>query len=236
MKRPKTLVCLQVALLGLAVSVTAGEGQPATALNPAPTTAQPDPAQAEAAELQEKTGSYVSPWLMEVLKLSRAGMEDTVVQNYVDTAGTFNLTPELIIYARDTGVTSPVLSSMLQHDADLGKGLLPTPNPPPSSSILLRKVIPSRQNVPRVVAPPPQGGSAPSPEEELGPAPPLLDLDFPAPIQPRLQVRLAQNGEKVTSFPVREPYPVRLTAPIYVYQGGFRRPNIQILELFPEGQ
>jgi hypothetical protein len=234
MKRPKTFVSLQAALLGMAVAATAGEVQPAPVLNAVPAAQPVDPSQAEAAELQEKTGSYVSPWLMEVLKLSRAGVEEPVVQNYVDTAGTFNLTPELIIYARDSGVTAPVLSSMLQHDADLGKGLLPMPNPPPSSAILLRKVIPSRQNVPRVVTPKPEAVEG-SDEEGLVPPVPPLDLDFPEPIPTRLQVRLASLNEK-TVFAVRDPNPVRLTAPIYVYQGGFRRPNIQILELFPEGQ
>src|SRR5437879_6408454 len=46
-------------------------------------------------------GAYVSPWLMDILKLAQAGIDPSVIGNFLDSAGTFNLTAEQIIYVRD---------------------------------------------------------------------------------------------------------------------------------------
>lgn len=75
---------------------------------------------------QAKPGAYVSPWLAEVIKMTRAGIDDDVTLAYVGSAaGTFNLQSGQIIYLRDLGASNDLINAMLQHDQDLNMGIIP---------------------------------------------------------------------------------------------------------------
>jgi hypothetical protein len=177
------------------------------------------PDAAELREIRTTTGAYASPWLLEVLKLTRSGVEAPVIEAFIRTAGTFNLTPKLLIFARDAGVSADVLTAMLNHDADLAKGLLPPPNAPPLTAI------------PRLppLGPNPPNANVTAPEDNEGPA--LSDAVAPDWTCPDIYIEPPVLDDDAA--PVRQPYPVRLTDTIRVFRGTWRPPNVQIIWMFP---
>src|SRR6266436_7518186 len=69
----------------------------ATARQPARTTS----AQQDTVPQPTFPGAYVSPWVLDTVKLAQAGIDQGVILNFIDSAGTFNLTAEQIIFLRD---------------------------------------------------------------------------------------------------------------------------------------
>src|ERR1019366_5185551 len=68
----------------------------------------------------------MSPWFYEVERLARAGVDDTVIFAYINnTAGTFNLTADQIIYLKNLGLSPQVINTMIDHDQDLISGVRP---------------------------------------------------------------------------------------------------------------
>lgn len=241
MKRPFNLVCLLALVCFFSACATRAEStSPAVtsvpSASPAPATdmaapatgqsitriAVPAPDSAELAQIRRETGSYVSPWLLEVLKLSRAGVEDAVIEAFIRTAGTFNLTPNLLIYARDAGISPDVLTFMLNHDADLGKGLLPPPNAPPLTT------IPRLPPLPPAALP---AADQPTQLEDALAAAPEIAANQPNHFAPDIYIEPPVLDERGT--PVREPYPVPLTDPIRIFRGVWRQPNVQIIWMLP---
>src|SRR5512141_197870 len=53
---------------------------------------------------QLPVGVLLSGWVAEFVKLAQAGLEPNVLLSFIDTAGTFNLTADQIIYLHDIGV------------------------------------------------------------------------------------------------------------------------------------
>ena len=205
----------------------AGEASETPALSPGPPSNRLSlhaPDSSELRELRRLTGSYVSPWFLEVLKLTRSGLEDAVVEAFIQTAGTFNLTPKLLIYARNAGISPEVIVAMMNHDAAMAQGLLPPPNAPPltaiprlpplTSSAELRATAPARPQDSESEFVDPLFSShedSHSSLEDLYIEPPLLE----------------------ESSPVREPYPVRLPDTIRIFHGTWRQPNMQVIWMFP---
>jgi hypothetical protein len=158
---------------------------------------------------------YASPWLLEVERLSQAGVDTGVVLTYVfNCAGTFNLTADQIIHLKDAGISAPVINAMIQHDQQIALGIRPvitTAAPPPSPEV--QAAIAARLPAAQITAAPPAAAPAdPTPvrtsiiandESQLGPDWVLVELDD-VPDQP------ASLG------PVRAPYPVKLNDPIIV--------------------
>ena len=175
----------------------------------------------------------LSPWSSQVLKLALAGVDESVVFSYIDSAGTFNLTTDQIIRFTQSGVPRDVLAAMIQHDADIVAGvrevlpstvpssdddlpLIPPPSPNTVAGASLRTPA-SAQSLQSATAfdgyPP---GMEVSPDFVLEP---LDELYLPAEMQER--------------SPVRKPYAVPLTAPILVWRTGGRMPNTVFLDPFP---
>src|SRR5205085_1685912 len=100
-----------------------------------------------AKEASRATGGYVSSWLAEMVKLARAGVDDSVMLTFVDSAGTFNLGADQIIELRDLGVCTEVITAMIDHDYELLSGLRPMPASavaasPPQITFAMRNEVP----------------------------------------------------------------------------------------------
>src|SRR4051794_33648540 len=61
--------------------------------------------------------STLSSSVAEVIKLSESGTGEEVVLAYIqNSSATFNLTADDILYLRDIGISSTVISAMINHD------------------------------------------------------------------------------------------------------------------------
>jgi hypothetical protein len=81
----------------------------------------PDPAAAEARPLP--AGLYGSPSFMEVVRMANAGVESGLMMSFVtNSAGTFNLGADQIIYLKDIGVSHEVIAKMIEHDLAISTG------------------------------------------------------------------------------------------------------------------
>ena len=189
--------------------------------------------------------SFVSPWLVEVVKMLRARIDDSVLVTFIDSGGTFNLDAEKIIYLRDLGLSGELISVMLQHDAEIASGVRPVPPAPAASpatvhlgsspsqvraptpaltpaNAVTEKVVSTHYVLPKTSENGGQSGSvltiASAPEEEE---------QFDVPI-----VHLRSTPPSTFS-PVRQPYAVQLVDPIVVYRASGRAPNLMRLEVLP---
>ncbi len=156
----------------------------------------------------QKAQPKLSPWASQVQKLALAGVDEDVIFSYIDSAGTFNLTPDQIISLTKGGVPRTVIAAMLQHDADIFAGV----------KQVTASTVPNSDGESPLI-PPPSKAPAPmtvaaAPKEPLASAwdnyPPdfwLTPLDETY-TPPEMQER----------SPVRKPYPVPLTAPILVWR------------------
>ena len=287
-------------------AVTAGSAARATPDSAPRTTANPShsasavgaaPDNPIPQNMQAASNIRLSPWASEVVKLAQAGIEENVLQAFIDNSGTFNLGANQIIYLQDLGVPSQTITAMLQHDAELvsgtrpltssttplarsafwmtvatgrdaaanvSKSSLPTPSPSASDSKVLAG-IPSGES-PQVSHDAPDSGSlgGKSPGTQAEPfGIPLLggSDDLPpgtgtsnttfqtgsetSPPEDTIADDLASNTpsapsqprpaseEKKKLYPVREPYPVELTAPIVLIPAAGRMVNTVVIELFP---
>src|SRR4029077_9326296 len=60
----------------------------------------------------------VMPWVSDVVKMNDAGIAPDVIANYVrNTDARSTLTADDIIYLRDHGISSGLITSMIQHGA-----------------------------------------------------------------------------------------------------------------------
>lgn len=180
----------------------------------------------------------LSPWAGEMAKLAHAGIEENVMLSFIDNAaGTFNLTSDDIIYLRDIGISSDVITAMMQHDAELAAGLRPVP---PSSvgttardiHLFLASANTQPTTVPTAKTTPP---TAPPPAPAPAQAPVLQQFASADVFVPDLWQSEPNEApaQPARLYPVREPYPVKLTDPILVIRGEGRVPNLFILQTFP---
>src|SRR5690242_1613922 len=62
----------------------------------------------------------VSPSAADVLKMAEAGTSDDVMLAYIkNSTSLYDLSADQILYLRDIGVSSPVISAMLGRDSEL---------------------------------------------------------------------------------------------------------------------
>jgi hypothetical protein len=175
---------------------------------------------AVAAALQADT--HVSGWYNELVKLARGGIETGVLLAYVDnTPGTFNLGPEEIINLRDLGVSNDVITSALQHDQEIKSG----------ARFLPASTVP-QMSLPRAIT---DLAAVPVSTGSPTPAPAALVESETTPTEPTLAMEAAElipvaSREGASTYPVREPYPVRLTAPILMVNSAARLPNVFVIE------
>jgi hypothetical protein len=110
-------------------SATTSTAASETAFSPQPST--------ENSSAQNTLPSNILPTspLAEVIKLSKAGVNENVIMTYVtNSGGTFNLDSDKIIYLADTGVANGVVSAMMQHDQQLQQQMAAAPATQPDST------------------------------------------------------------------------------------------------------
>ena len=108
---------------------TSGAPDPAPPPDPAPVPVAPDTSTV-ANELPPDI--YPASPLAQVIRLTQAGVDQSVVQTFIANAsGTFNLDSDKIIYLRDVGVPNEVVTAMIQHDQQLRQQAAAA-NPPPA--------------------------------------------------------------------------------------------------------
>jgi len=199
----------------------------------------------------------LSPWATEIVKLAEARIGDDVMLSFIDNSGTFNLGADQIVYLSDLGVPSQIISAMLQHDQELVSGVRPlTIASEPAYEPILPEPIAGGSNTSLKASPPPAlmsvsavpvtAGAAATPDVKSPPEinrsiPDVQLAALPAPktdelASARLPALSAQRQavvRKKSLYPVREPQPVELTAPIIFIEGEDRPPNTIIIVGFP---
>src|ERR1051325_6233760 len=137
--------------LGLVVGFISVSSAPTQEVpEPAPRLTPPEPPPKNAVENNaihpklspSPPGAYVSAWLLDVIKLSQARIDETVMLTFVDSAGTFNLDADQIIFLRDLGVSTDLITAMIQHDFEILSGQRQIP-PAPSGSQPMIHLAPS---------------------------------------------------------------------------------------------
>jgi hypothetical protein len=192
------------------------------------------------------------------VKLAQAGIQDTVMLSFIDNSGTFNLGAEQIIYLSGLGVTSEVISAMLQHDAEVISGVRPlTISSEPAGAPSIQMTFAASGAAPAIAGRPPattpatvdlvNGQLAGVPDQvsmpeashgvtNSGPSGlAFARTDEHGPVRPAaLSEQRPAPAAKKSLYPVREPYPVPLLDPIIFVQAEERIPNILVIELFPQ--
>ena len=159
-----------------------------------------------------------SPWFYEVERLAQAGVDEGVVQTYINsTAGTFNLTADQVIYLKNLGLSPQVINTMIDHDQELISGVrpltaaAPPPFPPAVQAVLASRLHPTGKAATPSAAPtatPPEPWStiiAPDDDPETAGAWVMVEPDD-VPDQP------------ASAGPVRVPYAVKLSDPIVIFR------------------
>lgn len=165
----------------------------------------------------------VSPWYTEIVKMAQAGIGPQPILTFIDSAGTFNMSAEQVIYLHDLGLPGGLITAMLQHDSDLTSGVIPLPAtavpqlPPPLKTTLVT-------NAPIAIA----TATTPAPATIAIPAPEAAEEeDWDIDNTPVTSEPPAPPGFS----PVRKPYPVPLTDPIVIVRAPDRIPNVISIQM-----
>jgi len=164
-----------------------------------------------------------SHWTTEMIRLAQSGIDESVMLAFVGNSGAFSLAADHIVYLSDLGVSGQVISAMLRHDQELAlKQRLPVAGSEIATITAIDRVATNS-----AVARPTQAGHATavgmdslSDVKSSSPNPQLVALlpvaPQPAePIAPSVSIEpRPAPPKKKKLYPVREPYPVELTAPI----------------------
>ncbi|MEY2427303.1 MAG: hypothetical protein QOJ40_188 [Verrucomicrobiota bacterium] len=210
-----------------------------------PAASSPAPQSTIGPSLQSKapaTSAFVSSWLAEVMKLARAGVDDSVMLTFIDSAGTFNLGADQIIELRDLGVGTDMVMAMIDHDYELLSGCRPMPaGAVASSPPQLQFSVSSATTGTPFPSPRPFEG-----ERENPTASTIVASVSRSPGDGSIALQLAANDEEWQPViyqreappvqrgfsPVRVPYAVKLTDPIVMFRGPEPVPNIVVINHF----
>jgi hypothetical protein len=178
----------------------------------------------------------------DLLKLARSGVDESRLLLRVNTsADIFGLRADQIIYLQKLGISSRLIIAMLQHDADLLSGRRPADpfSPIESKGLVMSAAVadkdpfgsPSKQtnNVPGQSSAPasPLISSSSSPIEFESPTFDLAEPDSPSDSDD------AVPEQEPELYPVRKPYPVKLSDPIIVFRMPVLTPNLVVIQPLP---
>ena len=192
-------------------------------------------------------GAYVSPWLMDVIRLEQSRIDDSIILTFIDSAGTFNLDPDQIIYLRDLGVSAEVITTLIQHDLEITSGLRQMPTSPSASPSAIHwnfarsespeksqpAVSPTQSPAHTAVPVTTSDSSSPLFSEDSRPEEVTISPDDLANVPRRLGCQTQSVSPRQMISPVRQPYPVQLIDPIIMVRGSGRTPNLVVIELRP---
>ena len=181
---------------------------------------------------QRPPGAYVSSWLLDIVKLAQAGINRDVMLTFIDSAGTFNLDADQIVYLHELKVPSEVITAMMQHDAEIVSGLRApsgaVSGSQPEFNLRFAQADTSSAGVAAAGSPP----ASTVPVEARPVARPAQAQRSPQVWREFEPQRQAPETPAVVS-PVRLPYAVQLLDPIIMIPGEGRSPNLVVIELFP---
>jgi hypothetical protein len=193
---------------------------------------------AAAGEQAAPTNGFTSAWFLEVVRLISARISPDVVLAFIaNTPGTFNLSPEHIIYLANLGTTPEVINAMLEHDYQIQSGLLPVvssvvPIPPEPINPPMATTAAANVNAPAPAAPSVAAtiisklatilNQQATPQTVLPSASPAGSIvvpdDAPEPDWAALLQSTGEAPEQPDSlYRVRLPHAVKLTDPIFVW-------------------
>jgi len=185
-------------------------------------------------------GAYVSPWLLDVIRLAEARIDDSVILTFIDSAGTFNLDTDQIIHLHNLGLPAEIITTMIQHDFEIVSGLRPVPAAPSAS-----------QPVTHLAFAPGEPPPAPTPATSQAPGSSSIvvaeNRQQMAAVGTAIARRQAPGSTTQPTFggtqvvyqetglvsPVRKPYAVQLLDPIIMIRAGGRTPNLVVIEMPP---
>jgi len=97
---------------------------------------------------------YPSSPLAQVIRLTQAGVDESIIMTYVTNSGsTFNLDSDKIIYLKDIGLPNEVVTAMMQRDLQLQQQMAASAYQPPAQPAPAPPPAPTEQPE---TAPPPQ--------------------------------------------------------------------------------
>ena len=180
--------------------------------------------------------------------------------SFIENSGTFNLGADQIIELSAQGVSTPVITAMLQHDADLASGvkLLTISSHPKMDPEVEKELIRLREADEKAAA---ATSTAPASAAQVDTEPAISRFSESAP-EPK-PAELAGNPARTDSpagetpesstpstapqqpslpqqlpstYRVPERYPVELAPPFLVINAATRTPNLVVIELFPNSR
>jgi hypothetical protein len=183
----------------------------AAAITPAPAA----PALTNNAEDKSPSSTlYASPWVDEVERLTKAGVDEGVILSYlINSAGTFNLTADQIVRLKNIGVSSQVVNAMIQHDPELISGARPlTAASPPSLPATFQAALAAQPQPAVATTTPSTASAAPAP----APVQIVANEDYD-PDRDWIYVEPDDVPDQPANLgPVRAPYAVKLNDPIII--------------------
>ena len=166
---------------------------------------------------------------VEIVHLTQAGIDESVVFAFIENLGVFDLGADHIVYLNDLGVSGRVIQAMLMHDRDMFARLSH------STSTTNTSITAQKESAMAPTERSPQASVSPSlvavasTESIAGTSPQIpnvtteVQIDATAePVAPKQNSLAFKDANKSPTaqakrkvvYPVREPYPVELTAPI----------------------
>jgi hypothetical protein len=239
-------------LLGVALLVSAVAGGPARAQTQGPPVSAPanPPAASfpakqtaasgvEPASVSDKIGSEtrapvapeVSSALADFLRMTRTGVDESGLLTCVKTAsGAFDLGADQIIYLQKLGVSGRVIIAMLQHDANLLSG-----GASAHTQGLIKPSALANQDNKQTNSAPGLSPAQVSPFTVSSSRASELEAQASALPRPYTLSDLAQAGQddQPELYPVRKPYPVKLSDPIIVLRAPTLTPNLVVVQPLP---
>jgi len=105
--------------------------------------------------------------LAQVIKLSQAGVDDSIIQAFItNSAATFNLNSDEIIYLKDTGVPNELVKEMLERDSFLQAQMAAASQPatPPTPPAPTTPTTPTTPTLVATTPPPDDVAAGPQPD------------------------------------------------------------------------
>ena len=185
---------------------------------------------------------------MDVIRLAQSRIDDAIMLTFIDSAGTFNLDADQIIYLRDLGLSAEVITAMIQHDVEIISGLRQMPSSPSASPPAIHlnfihseslgkpseTVSPAAAPAPAAVPAASLDSASPLTSEDTRPGELTISHQDELTSPPRMlgcQRQSALLHQAIS--PVRQPYPVQLLDPIIMIRAEGRTPNLVLIELRP---
>jgi hypothetical protein len=172
----------------------------------------------------------------EIVKLAQARIQESTVLTFIGNAGPFNLDPDQIIHMKELGVSAPILAAMLRRDLELGSAKRPlaAAGEPASQSAAVSPAssTPAASELTQIEKPSPEAARTITDPQLAAQQLPVTQQPESASQSSFIESRPAPN-KKRSLYPVREPYPVEITAPIVFVQAAEITPNTLVIVGFP---